>query len=122
MGLTSIFVFLFGLIVGSFLNAVIYRLQKGESALEGRSYCPHCKHILAWYDLIPLASFAMLAGKCRYCGKRISLQYPLVELATAVVFVSIFNFQFSISNEFSNFLIFKLVYLFVVSSLLIILF
>jgi prepilin signal peptidase PulO-like enzyme (type II secretory pathway) len=79
------------LAVGSFLNCIIYRLEKNESFLKGRSYCPHCKHILSWKDLIPVLSFLILKGKCRYCGKRISLQYPLVELSTAILFFLIFN-------------------------------
>jgi len=85
--LTSFFVFCFGLFVGSFLNCVIYRLEKSESFLKGRSYCPHCKHILSWQDLIPIFSFIFLRGKCRYCQKPISWQYPLVELATGILFV-----------------------------------
>jgi prepilin signal peptidase PulO-like enzyme (type II secretory pathway) len=76
-----------GLAVGSFLNCVIYRLETGESFLKGRSYCPHCKHALAWKDLIPIFSFLILKGKCKYCGKPISLQYPLVELLTGILFV-----------------------------------
>ncbi|OGZ18491.1 MAG: hypothetical protein A2175_01915 [Candidatus Nealsonbacteria bacterium RBG_13_42_11] len=83
-------VFIFGLVVGSFLNSVIYRLNKGESFLKGRSYCPSCRHQLAWRDLIPLLSFLTLGGKCRYCGKKISQQYPLVELMTGILFVLIF--------------------------------
>jgi len=87
---TSIFflIFIFGLIVGSFLNCIIYRLEVGGSFLKGRSYCPNCKHILSWKDLIPIFSFLILRGKCRYCQKPISLQYPLVELATGILFVS----------------------------------
>lgn len=85
-------VFVFGLAIGSFLNAVIYRLEKGESALRGRSYCPHCKHQLVWYDLIPLLSFVLLKGRCRYCQGKISLQYPLVELAAGFLFVAVFWF------------------------------
>jgi prepilin signal peptidase PulO-like enzyme (type II secretory pathway) len=81
------FVFIFGLIVGSFLNCVIYRLETGKSFLKGRSYCPHCKHALAWKDLIPIFSFLILKGKCRYCRKPISLQYPLVEFFTGILFV-----------------------------------
>jgi len=79
-------IFIFGLIVGSFLNCVIYRLEKKESFLRGRSYCPHCKHPLAWYDLIPLLSFIFLRRRCRYCHKPISWQYPIVELATGFLF------------------------------------
>jgi prepilin signal peptidase PulO-like enzyme (type II secretory pathway) len=81
------FVFILGLAVGSFLNCVIYRLEIGGSFLKGRSYCPYCKHILSWKDLIPIFSFLILKGKCRYCGKKISLQYPLVELFTGILFV-----------------------------------
>ena len=93
----SIFIFVFGLLVGSFLNCLIYRLElkelKGErkSPLKGRSFCPSCKHVLSWYDLIPILSFFYLRGKCRYCGKKISIQYPLVELATALMFLLVFN-------------------------------
>jgi leader peptidase (prepilin peptidase) / N-methyltransferase len=83
-------VFFFGLCIGSFLNCFIYRLEKGESVLKGRSYCPRCQHTLAWYDLVPVASVIFLKGACRYCHKKISLQYPLVELLAGLVFVCIF--------------------------------
>lgn len=93
----SLFIFLFGLIVGSFLNCLIYRLQinriTSREFLAGRSYCPYCKHKLSWQDLIPILSFLFLKGKCRYCRQRISIQYPLVELFTGIIFLSIFNFQ-----------------------------
>ena len=85
------FIFLFGLAVGSFLNCVIYRLERGESFFSGRSYCPHCQHVLNWQDLIPVFSFLILKGKCRYCSQKISWQYPLVELATALLFISLLN-------------------------------
>jgi len=88
-------IFLFGLVVGSFLNCIIYRLQTGEGFLTGRSFCPYCKHELSWQDLIPIFSFLILRGKCRYCSQKISLQYPLVELATGLLFVSFFIFHFS---------------------------
>ena len=90
-----IFVFLFGLCIGSFLNCVIYRLEEGKS-LKGRSFCPHCKHTLDWLDLFPVFSFLFLRGKCRYCRKGISIQYPLVELATGIIFVLIFNYFYSV--------------------------
>ena len=85
------FIPLFGLAVGSFLNCVIYRLERGESFFSGRSYCPHCQHVLNWQDLIPVFSFLILKGKCRYCSQKISWQYPLVELATALLFISLLN-------------------------------
>lgn len=76
------FAFLFGLFLGSFLNVVIYRLWTHEQFLTGRSHCPHCHHALEARDLIPLVSFVALRGRCRYCRKPISWQYPLVELVT----------------------------------------
>lgn len=82
--------FVFGLIVGSFLNCVIYRLEQNKSFLKGRSYCPHCRNELLWLDLIPVLSFLFLRGKCRYCQKSISLQYPLVEIATGILFLLFF--------------------------------
>lgn len=75
---------LLGLIVGSFLNVVI--LRRGVGGLGGRSGCMKCGHSLAWYDLVPVLSWISLFGKCRYCGSRISIQYPLVELASAAAF------------------------------------
>src|SRR3989338_10233610 len=115
--MVSLVVFLFGLAVGSFLNSVIYRLGKGESALKGRSYCPQCKHPLSWQDLIPLLSFALLQGKCRYCKAHISWQYPLVELATGIVFVVLYNL---VSLSFSQ--VFQVPYFFAVASLLVVIF
>ena len=78
--------FTFGLAVGSFLNCLIYRLEI-DSKPTGRSFCPSCKHKLSWKDLIPFFSYLLLRGECRYCGKGISIQYPLVEIATGALFV-----------------------------------
>lgn len=86
-----IFVFLFGLIAGSFLNCVVYRLEKKQSFLKGRSYCPKCKHKLSWQELFPVLSFIILKGKCKHCKKKISWQYPAVEIATGIIFLLIFN-------------------------------
>ncbi len=108
----DLIIFIFGLAIGSFLNCIIYRLEKNETFLKGRSYCPHCKHILGWQDLIPLFSFLILKGKCRYCQQKISWQYPLVEIATAALFLAGFNPQ--------NFL-FSIFY-FLITSFLIIIF
>jgi len=107
-------IFILGLTVGSFLNCVIYRLEKNESFLKGRSYCPNCKHQLSWWDLIPLLSFLELRGKCRYCKKPISFQYPLVELATGILFVFVFHVAFP------NLLL--SIFYFLISSFLIIIF
>lgn len=78
--------FLLGLFFGSFLLVVIERLPRGESVLFGRSHCDMCGHTLAWYDLFPIFSYVFLRGKCRYCRKSYGLQYPFVELVTAVLF------------------------------------
>ena len=84
--------FAFGAAIGSFLNVVIFRYD-GEQplfsfkGLGGRSHCMHCKAQLKWYDLVPVFSYIFLHGKCRACGTRISLQYPLVELVTACAFL-----------------------------------
>ncbi|OGZ69544.1 MAG: hypothetical protein A3F47_00965 [Candidatus Staskawiczbacteria bacterium RIFCSPHIGHO2_12_FULL_38_11] len=96
--LYATFIFLFGLIIGSFLNVVIYRLEKEEN-LNGRSYCPHCKHTLGWLDLVPVFSFLFLGGQCRYCKAKISWQYPLVEIATGIVFLLIFSYQPAITFQ-----------------------
>ena len=89
----SISIFVLGLVIGSFLNAFIYRMEKEKSVVKGRSFCPHCKHTLSWYDLIPLVSFLLLKGACRYCSKKISFQYPAVELATGLLFLAVLFFQ-----------------------------
>jgi prepilin signal peptidase PulO-like enzyme (type II secretory pathway) len=85
-----------GLCAGSFVNALVWRLHEQKrskkadkklSILNGRSMCVHCRHELTWYDLIPLFSWLLLRGKCRYCKKPISVQYPLVELISGLIFV-----------------------------------
>jgi len=117
-----VLIFLFGLCWGSFLNVIICRLDSRESILFDRSRCPKCGKVLKWYDLIPLLSFFLLKRKCRYCGKKISWQYPLVEISAGLIFLQIFNFQFSIFNEFSifNFQFWALIYYFLAISFLII--
>lgn len=80
----SFLAFVFGLVVGSFLNVVLTRLKAGE-ALTGRSRCPNCRKQLAWYHNIPVVSFLLLRGRCRYCQAPISWQYPLVEVASGLL-------------------------------------
>lgn len=121
------FIFVLGLIFGSFLNAWEYRVETGKS-LKGRSFCPKCKKKIAWHDNVPLLSWMLLRGKCRKCHKPISIQYPIIELLTAVVFLSlwlfapagiainqwfdgIYNLKFTIYNEFPIFEFIKLLLL-----------
>ncbi len=109
--LFNLFFFFLGLAVGSFLNCAIYRLETGGSFLKGRSFCPHCSHVLGFWDLIPVLSFLFLRGRCRYCKKRISFQYPLVEISCAFLFLLVFNFQYSLFGFLIvPFLIFIFVY------------
>jgi len=128
------YVFLVGLAIGSFLNSVIHRLHTGESFLFAplksrrdffsgfaHSYCPHCKHKLSWQDLIPVLSFLIVRGKCRYCKKKISVQYPLVELATAILFVLVLQSTI-INQRLSIFSIFLTCYLLLITCYLIIIF
>ena len=84
--------FFFGIICGSFANVCIYRLPKNKSIVTGRSSCPNCKKKIIWYDNIPLLSFILLKSKCRFCKKIINSQYFIVELITAISFVSIYYF------------------------------
>src|SRR3989344_5500233 len=149
----SVLIFLFGLIIGSFLNVVIYRLKTKESifsphllkiffkrrslsskgaGLMTRSHCPKCRVVLRWYDLIPLFSFVLQKGRCRYCYNRISWQYPLVELAAGILFLlisfKVLDFRFGIWDlsrikygiEIRNLLL--LIYWFYIISILIIIF
>lgn len=98
------FAFLFGLIIGSFLNCLIWRLHKSESMFN-RSYCPKCHHNISWYDNIPVLSFIFLLGKCRHCRKKISLQYPLVEIITGILFTLavIYNLKLAVLNSIDYF-------------------
>lgn len=98
----SLWSFLFGLIVGSFLNCLIWRLHTGES-MWGRSHCPQCQKQIAWYDNIPVLSYFILGGKCRHCQKKISFQYPLVELLVGVFFVLAFTKNYLNFSELALF-------------------
>jgi leader peptidase (prepilin peptidase)/N-methyltransferase len=77
---------LFGLLIGSFLNVCIYRWPRDLSVVRPRSHCTNCEKTIAWYDNIPVASYLILRGRCRYCGERIPARYPVVELLTGLLF------------------------------------
>ncbi len=87
--LFAVIFFILGLIIGSFLNVVILRLNTSKS-LGGRSACMSCQSKLRFYELVPLFSFLVLKGRCRTCSTKISIQYPLVEFASGLIFVSLF--------------------------------
>ena len=80
---------IYGLVVGSFLNVVIWRVPRHESIVKPRSHCPNCDTLIATRDNIPVVSWVLLRGKCRECGQPISAQYPIVELLTGVLFAAV---------------------------------
>ncbi len=84
--LVVVFAFVFGALIGSFLNVVLWRVPRGESVVSPPSHCPSCGTDLTPIDLVPVLSWVGLRGRCRHCGDRISARYPLVELSVAVVF------------------------------------
>ncbi|MEW5921991.1 MAG: prepilin peptidase [Bacillota bacterium] len=96
---TYVFLFLIGLVIGSFLNVVMHRFPRGESLIRPRSSCVQCKTILRIPDLFPVISYILLRGRCRYCGVPISLRYPLVELLTAVIIIVAYN-SYGFSPQF----------------------
>ena len=106
--LLNYFVFIFGAVVGSFLNVCIFRLPAKTSIIKPLSQCPHCHHPIRFYDNIPIISFIVLRGKCRDCDGKISWRYPLVELITAVLSLLLF-LQFGLTLRFLIFFIFTAV-------------
>ncbi len=95
-------IFIFGLVIGSFINVLIYRIPQGKSIVSPPSACRSCGSRLALQDLIPVLSYVLLGGKCRHCAERISARYPLVELITAVIFIALF-YKFGLTAPFFAF-------------------
>lgn len=87
--LLYIMIFLFGIVIGSFLNVCIYRIPKKEDIVKVNSHCMSCNYNLKWYDLIPLFSYIFLGGRCRKCKAKISIQYPLIEGLNGILYVLI---------------------------------
>jgi leader peptidase (prepilin peptidase)/N-methyltransferase len=85
-----IIVFMYGLVIGSFLNVCIWRIPLGESVVKPPSHCTKCGTRLTALDLVPLFSYLFLRGKCRYCKVKISIKYPLMELLTAIIYLPLF--------------------------------
>ncbi len=88
--LLTLLIFVFGTMIGSFLNVVIYRIPKGESIVFPASHCQACHTPLKWYHNIPLFSWLFLGGKCAFCKEPIAKQYPVVELLSGVIFVALY--------------------------------
>jgi leader peptidase (prepilin peptidase)/N-methyltransferase len=100
-----LFLFILGLLVGSFVNVLIDRLPKGENVLWGRSRCDFCKKTLRWYELMPVVSFMFQQGRCLRCRKKLSVQYPLIELVTAIGFVLLCTYPLSFYLLFISLLV-----------------
>ena len=79
-------IFIFGLVIGSFLNVCIYRIPKHEDITTTRSHCISCGNVIKWYDLVPVISFLLLRGRCRSCGAKLSIQYPVIELLNGLLY------------------------------------
>ncbi len=88
----SVIVFIFGTVIGSFLNVLIYRLPREITFEKSRSFCPSCEHELKWKDLFPLFSWIFLGGKCRYCKAPIPVRYPIVEALNGILYVLAYLF------------------------------
>jgi leader peptidase (prepilin peptidase)/N-methyltransferase len=113
VALTAYILFLtaiFGLAMGSFLNCFAWRLVHGESLTKGRSHCVSCDHSLGAKDLIPIVSYVALKGRCRYCGTTISLRYPIIELISMLVFLSLV-LKYDVSFLALRFLVFAAILL-----------
>lgn len=102
---TKIFVFILGLIVGSFLNLCIYRIPNGESIVYPHSHCNSCRKRILWYDLIPVFSYFALKRKCRYCGSKISARNVIIELSTALLFLAVY-IQYGFGFNFFKYALF----------------
>lgn len=94
-----IIVFIYGILIGSFLNVLIYRIPKKENFVKTRSHCMSCGYQLKWYDLVPLFSWLALGGRCRKCKTKISVQYPLIEGLNGVLYLAVFaKYGFSVDS------------------------
>lgn len=86
----AVILFIYGTLLGSFVNAWVWRTRHDKKINKGRSICPHCKHKLSARDLVPVLSYMLLGGKCRYCKKKVSAQYPIVELIAGGLFAGLY--------------------------------
>jgi leader peptidase (prepilin peptidase) / N-methyltransferase len=117
-----LFSFLFGLCIGSFLNALEYRLKNKKNFVTGRSMCPLCQKQLKWWHNIPLLSFTFLKGKCAFCKTKINWQYPLVELVTGFLFLGIFFIAQNFLEFGQLYFLIKLFWLWMITAVLVFIF
>lgn len=103
--LIEIFIFIFGLCIGSFLNVCIYRLPKSDSIVHPRSMCPNCGALIRFYDNVPILSYILLGGKCRHCKSTISFRYPVIEFLSGISALGIF-IKYGLSLEAAVYYVF----------------
>lgn len=87
----NVFILIIGLVIGSFLNVCIYRIPRKESIAFGASHCTKCGNRIKWYDLVPVISYLILRGRCRYCKDKISIQYPIIELVNGLAYFGLYK-------------------------------
>lgn len=98
----TIFVISIGLVIGSFLNVCIYRIEKEESIVTPSSHCMKCGHVLKWFELIPVLSYLFLRGRCRSCGEKISIRYPVIEIFNSILYLMLY-IKFGFTIDFFKF-------------------
>ncbi len=108
--------FMSGLIFGSFFNVVGLRLPKGESIIYPNSHCPHCQHFLSWKDNLPVISYLLLKGRCRFCDVKISQLYPMIEFGTGLLFMYA-AYQMNEYNLFISLVLISLVILVLITDI-----
>jgi len=106
MQMISFIIFILGIVIGSFLNVCIYRIPREESIAYPPSHCTNCNNVIKWYDLIPVISYIFLKGKCRFCKEKVSIRYPIIELITGVIFMTLY-IEYGISFNFGKYALFS---------------
>jgi leader peptidase (prepilin peptidase)/N-methyltransferase len=109
-------VFLYGIVIGSFLNVCIFRIPDESSVVTGRSHCMNCNTQLKWYELIPVFSYIFLLGRCRTCKSRISIQYPIIEALNGLFYVLVF---YLFGWKAPHIILLNVIYCFVISALIV---
>jgi leader peptidase (prepilin peptidase)/N-methyltransferase len=98
----AVIVFIFGAVIGSFLNVCIYRIPREESIVYPPSHCTNCRVKIKWFDLIPVISYIVLGGRCRHCGEKISIRYPVIEASAAFLYLMLY-IKLGVNVEFMKY-------------------